>query len=154
MALIHLSVPHVQQRKSGECLAACAEMVLLHLGISVAYTRLLELLQVRTGLGVPASNIRHLVKLSLEVRYQNGALADLSVHLQQNRPCIVFVKTGELSYWAEAIDHAVVVVGLDEQFIYVNDPAFPTAPIQIDRAEFDLAWLEWGEKYAIITSPV
>jgi len=44
----------------------------------------------------------------------------------------------------------VVVVGLDDNFIYVNDPAFPDAPIQIERGEFDLAWLEWDEKYAVL----
>ena len=80
-------------------------------------------------------------------------LGDPAVSPQLDRsdldPMLPFIKTGELSYWHEAIDHAVVVVGLDDRYIYLNDPAFATAPIQVERDEFDLAWLDWGEKYAV-----
>lgn len=69
-------------------------------------------------------------------------LVKLQDHLQQNQPCIAFIHTKELSYWTDDVDYAVVVVGLDEQHIYVNDPAFPSGPLTIDRGEFDLAWLE------------
>ncbi len=150
MASIHLSVPHIQQQWPGECLAACAEMILTHLAILVPYERLIELLQVKSGYGTPAANIHYLGKLKLEVIYQQGTFDELHNHLRQGRPCIAFVKTGELSYWPEAVDHAVVVVGLDDRYIYLNDPAFATAPIQVGRDEFDLAWLDWGEKCAVL----
>jgi ABC-type bacteriocin/lantibiotic exporter with double-glycine peptidase domain len=149
MTPVHLSVPHLQQRLPGECLAACAEMILTYLAILIPYERLLELLQVRSGFGTPAANVRYLEKLELEIIYQQGDFNELYDHLRQGRPCIAFIKTGELSYWHEAIDHAVVVVGMDDRYIYINDPAFVTAPIQVERDEFDLAWLDWGEKYAV-----
>ena len=41
---------------------------------------------------------------------------------------------------------------MSKQHIYVNDPAFPSGPLTVDRGEFDLAWLEWDEKYAVLTS--
>jgi ABC-type bacteriocin/lantibiotic exporter with double-glycine peptidase domain len=150
MTPVYLAVPHLPQPAPGECLAACVEMVLTYLSRPVAYARLLKLLQVKSGWGTPAANIRYLEKLNLDIIYQPGTLAELYDYLRQGRPCIAFIKTGELAYWDEDVDHAVVVVGLDDRFIYVNDPAFPEAPLQVARAEFDLAWLEWDEKYAVL----
>jgi hypothetical protein len=88
--------------------------------------------------------------LNLDVIFQHGTFDQLQDHLQQDHPCIAFVYTGELSYWSEDVDHAVVVVGLDDRHIYVNDPAFPSGPLIVDRGEFDLAWLEWDERYAVL----
>lgn len=151
MTPIHLAVPHIQQRVAGECLAACAQMVLTYLNIAVTYERLLKLLQVRSGLGTVAANIRHLETLNLTVTYQQfGTFEDVYNYLRQGHPCIAFIKTGELPYWDENIDHAIVIIGLDDRYIYLNDPAFPTAPIQVERNEFDLAWLDWDEKYAVV----
>lgn len=151
MSPVHLTVPHVQQQQPGECLAACAQMILTYLAIPVTYQKLLKLVQVKSGIGTPVAHLRFLEQLNLEVVYrQGGSFDELADHLRQGHPCMVFLKTGELSYWPEATDHAVVVVGLDEQFIYVNDPAFPDAPVQVERGEFDLAWLEWDERYAVL----
>ncbi|MCQ3977962.1 MAG: hypothetical protein DPW09_31430 [Anaerolineae bacterium] len=83
--------------------------------------------------------------------FYHSCFEDLFDHLSQGWPCLAFIKTGELPYWEENVDHAVVVVGLDDQYIYLNDPAFPTAPVQVDRKEFELAWLEWDEKYAVVS---
>jgi predicted double-glycine peptidase len=65
-------------------------------------------------------------------------------------PVIVPLRTGELPHWSENIDHAVVVVGMDEHSVYLNDPAFATAPIQVPHGDFDLAWLEREEYYAVL----
>ena len=75
----------------------------------------------------------------------------LRTHLQNNQPCIVFVDTGQLPYWDESANHALVVVGLDEDYVYVHDPEFPNAPLQVSIGDFDLAWLEHDEMYAVIT---
>ena len=63
---------------------------------------------------------------------------------------MVFVSTQELSYWAEAVQHAVVVAGTDATQIHLYDPAFPEAPRTISVDEFMLAWLEMGDFYALI----
>ncbi len=47
-------------------------------------------------------------------------------------------------------NHAVVVTGLDDDYIYLNDPAFTNAPIQVRRGDFDLAWLAQDEYYALL----
>ena len=148
MSPVVLPVAHIQQGDRGECLAACAAMVLTYLGFTVAYNRLLKLLQVQPPIGTPAFNIRELEQLGLTVVYEQGTLAELHSHLSNNRPCIAFVKTIELPYWNEPGDHAVVVAGLDETDIYLNDPAFAAAPMQISYGDFDLAWLGRDEFYA------
>ena len=145
MTPILLSVPHIAQQYRGDCLAACVQMVLMYMGRSVAYKRLLKLLRIDFRRGTLASNIRRLERLNLEVIYQQGTFEKLCEHLEQDQPCIAFVYTGELPYWSAGVDHAVVVTGLDNQNIYVNDPAFLSGPLVVDRGEFDLAWLEWDE---------
>ncbi len=60
------------------------------------------------------------------------------------------MKTRELPYWDEATNHAVLVVGLDKAPVDVNDPQFSNAPIKVSRGDFDLAWLEWDELYAVL----
>jgi hypothetical protein len=109
-----------------------------------------NLLQTRKQLGTPASNILKLKQLGINVVYEQGTLNKLHHHLANNRPCIVFVKTGELPYWAQDTDHAIVVVGLDDEFVYLNDPAFPAAPTQVSHGDFELAWQERDEFYAVI----
>ena len=150
MAATLLPVPHVPQREQGECLAACAAMMLSYLGHPVNYDKLIKLLRVRANIGAPASNIRQLETLNVTVIYKQGAWGELQDHLEHNHPCTVLVQTGELPYWDESSDHAVVLTGLDDEFVYLNDPAFLEAPIRVSRGEFDLAWLEKDEVYAVL----
>jgi uncharacterized protein YvpB len=65
--------------------------------------------------------------------------------------CIAFLNTLHLSYWNEATSHAAIVVGIDEQHVYLNDPFFDTAPQRVSRLEFELAWDDMDNTYAIIT---
>jgi predicted DNA-binding antitoxin AbrB/MazE fold protein len=55
-----LPVSHKRQCHRSDCLAACAAMILAHLGRSVRYSRLMRLLNVTPDLGAPASNIESL----------------------------------------------------------------------------------------------
>ncbi|MEK7442691.1 MAG: C39 family peptidase [Chloroflexota bacterium] len=150
MPLTLLSVPHLQQNKNGECVAACSAMALAHIGKIVAYKRLVALLEI-TEAGTASSKIKNLEQLDVVVVYKQGTFSEIQSRLDSNHPCIVFVQTRELPYWSEDTGHALLVVGLDDDSVYVNDPAFPDAPIQISRGDFDLAWLEFDELYAVLT---
>jgi ABC-type bacteriocin/lantibiotic exporter with double-glycine peptidase domain len=124
-------------------------MVLDYIGCPCPYQRLLSLLDVK-AIGAPSSNILRLTQLDVSVTYKTGSLDELELQIAQGRPCIVFLDTAELPYWSEATFHAVVVAGMDDECIYVNDPAFDQAPQCITWGDFDLAWIEEGYYYAII----
>lgn len=133
-----LRVPHLQQPAAGECLPVCAAMVLTYLGMRVNYRQLVRLLQTQVGYGTPFSNIRALTKLKVTVTYRQGQLDDIRRFLQAGAPVLVPVQTRELPHWDEDTPHAVVVVGMDAQTIYINDPAFLMRPLP-----FRMATLTW-----------
>ncbi len=136
-----LAVPHRTQIAEGDCLAACATMVLEYLHIALDDKQISRLLRIMPY-GAPLSNLRNLEEIGLIVIYEQGSPEILAAQLAAGHPCITPVRTSELSYWPEDTHHAVVVVGIDAKQIYVNDPAFAVAPIAIPRSEFELAWLE------------
>jgi ABC-type bacteriocin/lantibiotic exporter with double-glycine peptidase domain len=93
-----LPVPQIRQRKDGECLAACAFMVLGYGGTPPRYEEVLRLLNIR-DIGTPHSNLRNLAALNLRVIVETGGtLSQLIAWLRQDHPCIVAVDTGELPY--------------------------------------------------------
>lgn len=149
---VRLPVQHIQQQAEADCLIACTAMIFEYRSLPFDYQKIWRLLRVRPQLGTPFFQIRELGKLGVTVTYKRGTLPELHACLTQNLPCIVGVQTGELPYWqATNTQHAVVVVGLDSDWIYLNDPAFLNAPVQVSLGDFDLAWLEQGEFYAVIT---
>lgn len=146
-----LSVSHQQQRQQSDCLAASASMVLGYLHIPVDYTRLLRLLRVGP-IGTSFGNLAELGRLGIAVLIDNGTSADLRQFLASGLPVIVFLDTAELAYWRyEHTDHAAVVIGMDEQNVSINDPEFREAPQVCSIGEFELAWLEKDNLFAVIT---
>ena len=146
-----LPVPHRIQHHKADCLTACVAMVLDYLDRSVQYDLLMEMLGVTPDLGAPASNVKRLSALNVHVEYGSGKIEDLISHLARDIPCIVFVDTVHLSYWSEATRHTVVVAGIDEHQAYLYDPFFDAAPQTVSRLEFELAWDEMDNTYAIAT---
>lgn len=124
-------------------------MVLSYWGHEISYNSLLRLLRVQPY-GAPAGNIRLLSSLGVGVTYSTTNLTGLQSLLDQGYPVIVFVRTGELPYWAYTTDHAIVVVGHDEGHIYVNDSDRTEAPIAVPIGDFELAWLERDFVFALI----
>jgi ABC-type bacteriocin/lantibiotic exporter with double-glycine peptidase domain len=147
---ILLSVPHLQQSRDGDCLPACAYMILSYIGKRIRYWRLRWLLGTQS-FGTPFFHIRRIERLGITVEVKSrGTLALLHQHLLQNHPCLVSVQTENLPYWAHNTLHAVVVVGMDDKTVYLNDPEFPEAPIAVSLGDFDLAWLAEDERYAVL----
>lgn len=144
-----LPVSHQRQRANADCLAACAVMVLDYIERPCPYQRLLRLLDVKS-FGAPSSNVLRLTELGVSANYTSGSLESLEHHISLGQPAIVFLDTAELPYWPEAVFHTVVVVGMDDENVYVNDPAFDEAPQAITWGDFDLAWIEEGYYYAVI----
>lgn len=150
-SLILLSLNHTIQSIDGDCLVACAEMVLTYIGRSISHKRLRRLLDTHVGFGTPHSNIQNLDRINLTVHYAQGTIETLYSYLEEGHPCIVFVHTRELPDWTTRTQHALVVVGMDETDVWVHDPDQQDAPISIPLGDFDLAWFEMGEMFAVIT---
>lgn len=151
MPKVLLSVPHKQQQHEADCLVACAAMALEHLHYTIDYSDLLRLLNIKPY-GAPASNILRLAGRGLNVTYSRTNIKGLETMLGQGHPVIVFLRTGELPHWSYSTDHAVLVVGYDDERFYIDDPDRVEAPIAVPRGDFELAWLEREYHYALITS--
>ncbi len=147
-----LKIEHHPQEEDAGCLAACAQMALAALGISLSQTALNKLFEL-TSVGVPLSRLarleKHRVKVSI---HRNGTLEQLIQAIEQDIPPIVFIRTSQLSYWQEDTQHAVLVSGYDgSSHLLINDPAFPDAPKTVQTDELMLAWDEFDNAYAQIT---
>ena len=146
-----LPIEHHPQEEEAGCLAACAQMVLAGLGITLSQAELNQLFGL-TPLGVPLSRLKRLDLHGINVAiHRNGTLDDLTQAINQNIPPIVFIRTGQLSYWQEDTQHALVVRGYDGPHLLVNDPAFPDAPQTVLADELMLAWDEFDNAYALLT---
>lgn len=147
-----LTVPHIQQRNSGDCLAACAAMMCSYLNIGIRYERLVKQLGIRAGVGTAFLNIEKLERLPLRVIHNTGGqLAQLYALLEHGWLIITSVQTGDLPHWSgHKTLHAVLVTGMDHEQIYLNDPAWPEGPIGVPIGDFDLAWLAQDERYAVL----
>ncbi|MCB0153391.1 MAG: C39 family peptidase [Anaerolineae bacterium] len=118
-----LPISHRPQRQQAECLAACAAMVPDYLNIHSSYDELLKALQIGPA-GAPFRNLNFLQSFGVSVLIEQGQIDSLRTYLQQNVPPIAFVATQELSYWVEATNHALVIAGIDDHSVCVNDPSF------------------------------
>ncbi len=147
--MILLPVLHLKQHRQADCLVACAAMVLDYLQIPIQYERLVRLLKTQAA-GTIFSNLGYLKTLGLSVQIEYGKLETLYSNLETGLPCIVAVQTGMWSYWHEATNHAVVVVGMEGTEIYINDPDLSFGPKALSIAEFELGWIEQKYLYAVI----
>ncbi len=144
-----LPVPHHKQSRSGACLPAIARMVLEFFGYTTSEAKLARRLGSQT-FGTPAPNLHRLKRLGFTVTYDSVTLTTLRANLEAGLPCLVFVLTGDLPYWNENTAHAMVATGIDDENLYVNDPAFDTTPQVIPLDYFLLAWSEFDHRCAVI----
>ena len=127
-------------------------MALAYIGRTLSYERLMELLEIKPDIGAPASKIKRLSGVVSQVIYTSGTLDEISAYLEQGLPCIAFVHTLQLSYWSEDARHALVITGIDQETdqIYLDDPYFESAPQVVSLLEFQLAWDEMDNRYAVL----
>lgn len=151
-AAANLPLSHKSQKGDGYCLPACIQMVLAYLGISRSQESISKTLGLNPPFGVRHSNIKKLASSKIKVNYQAGTLKDIRDQLEQNVPVIVFVQAGDLPQWSgHSFQHAVVVVGLEQQMVYVMDPALADGPTPVDEEAFMLAWSSMDYYYATLS---
>ena len=144
-----LPTPHFKQEQSHTCVPASARMILAHLGHSIDESALAKLLDTKI-FGTHANNIQRLTALGFRVSFGPSSLTNIRVALQHNLPVIAFVMTGRLHYWNLNVAHALVIVGVDDANVYLNDPWFDHAPQVCPIDDFLAAWKEYNHLAAFI----
>ncbi|MBE7557302.1 MAG: C39 family peptidase [Anaerolineales bacterium] len=143
----NLPLPHKPQQGDGYCLPACAQMVLAYLGISRTQDALAKTLGLNPPFGTRHSNIKKLASAKIKVTYEAGDLATIRHWIEQGTPVIVFVQAGDLPHWSgQHFQHAVVVVGVEGQRVYLMDPALDEGSTPVEEEAFMLAW-SWFDYY-------
>lgn len=149
-----LQIPHLPQTNPqgyNSCVPAAVRMVLAFQGVTLGEEELCRLLETQP-VGTSVLNVllltRHVSECHVEVI--NVSFDDLVRWLQENVPPIVFVSTAPLHYWQTKCLHALVVVGVEEQLVWVHDPTLATAPTAIPRDEFLAAWGELAQLAALV----
>ena len=144
-----LKVPHILQSADGRCLQACVGMILAYLESPVTEDQLSKLFEA-TEYGVPSSRISRLEQWGFHITYRTASLSEISVWLAQGKPIIAFVNTQFIEYWTAVTPHAVVLLGISERIVTLNDPAFSDAPQSCSLDAFLAAWAEMDEVIACI----
>jgi ABC-type bacteriocin/lantibiotic exporter with double-glycine peptidase domain len=149
-----LQIPHLPQtnpQSYNSCVPAAVRMVLAFHGVILGEEELCRLLETQP-VGTSVLNVllltQHVSECHVEVI--SASFDDLVRWLQENVPPIVFVSTAPLHYWQAKCLHALVVVGIEEQSVWVHDPALATAPTAIPRDEFLAAWGEVAQLAALV----
>jgi hypothetical protein len=128
-------------------------MVLDYLQLPIRYEHLVHLLQAQE-FGTFFSHVGHLKSLGLAVIVgDNAGLAAFEKYLELGLPVLVSVNTWTLLHWEGfQTQHALVVVGIDfvHETIYVHDPFFAKAPLELTFHQFEPAWTEMGRQFAVI----
>jgi ABC-type bacteriocin/lantibiotic exporter with double-glycine peptidase domain len=101
--------------------------------------------------GTPSSRVTRLSRRSFNVTYENLATqATLETWLNHQIPPILFILTGELSYWTINTQHAIVLAGFTGNEAHLFDPDVDTAPVTVPTDELLLAWSHFDYTYAIL----
>ena len=113
---------------------------------------------------------------SLAEQYLPGRIKDLSglsiesvyEALQAGTPVLVITNStfstldeSELHTWQTASgpvqityrEHSVLVIGYDQDYVYMNDPLAEQAGTKVSKAEFEAAWVQMGSQ-AVTYAPV
>lgn len=146
-----LPVKHFTQESEAGCLAACSQMILRTLNIKKSQYQLNRLYQT-TPFGVPFSRVTRLEKFGVTISLNTfGDEVALYRMIDQHIAPIVFLRTQPLPYWQADTQHAVVVIGYDDDHFLVNDPAFLQAPQSVTIEALLLAWDYMDYAYSTIT---
>lgn len=148
-----LPIEHRLQESEAGCLAACVQSVLSFYQIQQSQRQLNRILGL-PSLGIPFSQITNVERIGVSVMLDMGEESAIQAQLDIGNPVIVPVLTNQLSYWGnEKTQHAITVIGYDERSVFINDPAFDTAPQTAGWLEFMLARDIYDYIYATITRP-
>lgn len=152
MNKILLDVKPFQETLNADmCGPASLKIVLEYYGINKSENELAELCKFKKGLGVDDKGIKSAAeKFGFKVKIKNNSsFKDIEKWLKKEVPVMVnwFTK-GRTDYGdsATADGHYSVVMGLDDSFIYLQDPELG-AMRKIERNNFMRVWFDFKGEY-------
>lgn len=146
-------IRNIQQQNDLECLISCCQQVLRHLGIEKEDTWLWRQLQATTGEVTSFNNLIQLqnsLGLVVEMYEFKDDVLQFSSYLELSLPIIVAVDADLPYEWPYYKEHAVVIIGYDDDNVYVNDPAQDETGLAVDMDIFLHAWARRGYQFAVI----
>lgn len=139
-----------RQQRDYDCLVACCKMVLDYLGIRKDE----QWLRARLAIGdiTPFPNIKRLTdELGMvSVIATWGEPTTFEPYIEAGLPLIVAVDTDNVNYWPYVANHAVVVIGFNDNSVFVHDPNQSGEPLEVEIGNFMLAWSRRDFQYAVI----
>jgi ABC-type bacteriocin/lantibiotic exporter with double-glycine peptidase domain len=145
----YLPVSHFQQSADGYCLPVCVRMVLAYLGINRSESEISYILGTKSW-GTPSFAIERLTSLKIKVIYQEWSTAELVATLEIGRPVIAFIRTGFLDHYEEDFAHAIVIIGGQDQQVWIHDPAKSKGPVAVSWNGLLAAWSEFDYRGAVL----
>lgn len=141
-----------QQKQYNDCLVACCQQILENFGIEKSDSWLWSLLVSSQGEYTVFTYLKKLEgSLGIVVElHRYGTIADFEQYIELGLPIIVAVSADIPNDWPYYRDHAVVVIGFDDEAVYVNDPAQSETGLHVDNIDFLHAWNLRDFQYAVI----
>jgi len=143
--------PFQGKNGAGYCGASSLKIVLDYYGIEKSEKELAKLCKIDKDLGTDDKNIRRAAEsLGFKVAIKNNSnFKDIEKWLNKKVPVIVdwFTK-GRQDYSESAVSdgHYSVVAGLDEKYIYLQDPEIGKIR-KLKRSDFMTVWFDFKGKY-------
>lgn len=135
-----MNVPHFQQERDYSCLPACVRMVLAFYGEQHSEEELRRILKTRVTGTSPANLMLNLPGIGYSARVFDSSYAFLQSCISDDMPCIVHLWTPSLPHWHDAAIHAVVVTGIEDDVVLINDPVLSTPATPVLVEDFLEAW--------------
>lgn len=152
MPSVWLPAPRYSQSRDGACLPACVRMALAYWGDPRDEAEIATLLGTRS-FGTPLSNATRLSAWGYNATLAGLSRSALEALLHEGVPVIARVWTPMLDYWPVDTPHVVLIVGYDEQAVFINDPAFAETTHSVPWDAFLAAWAEFDETVVVIRPP-
>lgn len=142
MPNVYIQKPHHKQERDSSCVPACTKMMLEFFKITVSESELRILLKTKSfGTHLFNSLILNDKDYQIRVAIQYWSLEELKVFLEKEKtPCIVPVWTEFLAHWDCPCLHTVIVNGIKDEQIIINDPYFEEKEFLIPTEDFLNSW--------------
>lgn len=143
--------PFQETLHASMCGPASLKMVLAYYGIEKSEQELAQLASTDPDLGTSAEGIKKAAErlgFTVEIK-NNSTFEDIQAWLDKKVPVIVnWFTRGRIDYPESEVPdgHLSVVVGLDDEYIYLQDPEMGKLR-QIARDDFMKVWFDFTGKY-------